>query len=103
MIEEEPRQIKANIHTTGDKEAVEGVALGRSDAFTEICNRWENTQAFSDAGLEVGKLTDFVLERRTRYRVVGNMSVNLALDTVIDERITDDVEEDSANGCGSCV
>ena len=103
LIKEESGEIEANIHTTGDKEAVEGVTLGGSDPFAEICNRWENTEAFSNAGLEIWKLADFFFESRTRYRVVGNVSIDFALDTVVDKRIRDDVEEDGANGCGRCV
>ena len=31
------------------------------------------------------------------------MSVDFALDTVVDEGIGDDVEEGGANGCGCCI
>ena len=103
LIEKKPRKIEANVHTTGNKEPVQGVTFGWRDPFAEICNWWKDTQSFSNAGLEVGKLADLVFKGRTRYRVVGNMNVDFVLDTFVNDRICDDVEEDGANGCGCCV
>ncbi len=103
MIKKESGEVEANIHATRDKHAVEGVALGRCDPFAEICNRWKDTQAFSNTGLEVGELAYFVLESRRRNRVVGNVSVDFAEDTIVHEGISDDMEKDCADGCSCCV
>ena len=103
LSDEESGKIEANIHTPRYEETVQSVALGGSDSFAEIRDRWKYSQAFCNACLEIGKLADFVFERGTRQRIVGNVSVNLALQTAVDEGVCDDVEEDGANGCGRCV
>ncbi len=103
MIKKESWEIEANIYATRDKHAVKGVALGRRDPFAEIRNRRKDTQAFSNTGLEVGELAYFVLESRRRDCVVGNVSVDFAEDTIVHERVGDDMEKDCADGCSCCV
>ena len=49
-----------------------------------------------EESLELGELADFDFKGWTRYRVVGNLSVDFALDTFVNDRICDHVDENGA-------
>lgn len=61
-VQEQPGEIESDVYATREDKAVERVAHGGRNAFTEVSDGREDAEAFTDAGLEVGEFSDLVFE-----------------------------------------
>lgn len=53
-VEEQTREVEADVHTGKYEQAVESVASRGYDTFTEVFHGRKDSSTVSDAGLEVG-------------------------------------------------